>query len=50
MNLLNFTTLFPDEASCKAKWKEYRDKQGGNMSPLRKHGTLLEKRQGKLRV
>jgi hypothetical protein len=28
MNLLNFTTLFPDEASCKAKWKEYRDKQG----------------------
>jgi len=28
MNLLNFSTLFPDEASCKAKWKEYRDKQG----------------------
>jgi transposase-like protein/DNA-directed RNA polymerase subunit RPC12/RpoP len=28
MNLLNFTTLFPDEASCKAKWKEIRDKQG----------------------
>jgi hypothetical protein len=28
MNLLNFSTLFPDEASCKAKWKAYRDKQG----------------------
>jgi Zn ribbon nucleic-acid-binding protein len=28
MNLLNFSTLFPDEASCKAKWKEYRDTQG----------------------
>jgi Zn ribbon nucleic-acid-binding protein len=28
MNLLNFSTLFPDEASCKAKWKEYRDKLG----------------------
>jgi hypothetical protein len=28
MNLLNFTTLFPDETSCKAKWKEYCDKQG----------------------
>jgi DNA-directed RNA polymerase subunit RPC12/RpoP len=28
MNLLNFTMSFPDEASCKAKWKEYRDKQG----------------------
>jgi len=28
MNLLNFVAQFPDEASCKAKWKEYRDKQG----------------------
>jgi hypothetical protein len=28
MNLLNFTSTFPDEASCKRKWKEYRDKQG----------------------
>ena len=28
MNLLNFTSTFPDEASCKSKWKEYRDKQG----------------------
>jgi len=28
MNLLNFNTLFPDEASCKVKWKKYRDKQG----------------------
>jgi hypothetical protein len=24
MNLLNFVANFPDEASCKAKWKEYR--------------------------
>ena len=28
MNLLNFTTTFPDEESCKRKWKEYRDKLG----------------------
>lgn len=28
MNLLNFVSEFPDEESCKAKWKEYRDKQG----------------------
>ena len=28
MNLLNFANSFPDEASCKAKFKEYRDKQG----------------------
>lgn len=28
MNLLNFVSQFPDEASCRAKWKEYRDKQG----------------------
>ena len=27
MNLLNFADSFPDEASCKAKFKEYRDKQ-----------------------
>jgi hypothetical protein len=28
MNLLNFSTTYPDEASCKAKWKSMRDKQG----------------------
>jgi transposase-like protein len=28
MNLLNFTTRFPDEESCQCKWKEIRDKQG----------------------
>ena len=28
MNLLNFSAQYPDEASCKLKWKEYRDKQG----------------------
>ena len=28
MNLLNFVSQFPDEHSCKSKWKEYRDKQG----------------------
>ncbi len=28
MNLLNFSTQFPDEESCKAKWKEYREKIG----------------------
>jgi len=28
MNLLNFVSQFPDESSCKAKWKEYRDCQG----------------------
>jgi DNA-directed RNA polymerase subunit RPC12/RpoP len=28
MNPLNFSNLFPDESNCKAKWKEYPDKQG----------------------
>jgi DNA-directed RNA polymerase subunit RPC12/RpoP len=28
MNLLNFIAQYPDEASCKAKWKEYRERQG----------------------
>jgi hypothetical protein len=28
MNLLNFVSQFPDESSCKAKWKAYRDHQG----------------------
>lgn len=28
MNLLNFTNTFPNEESCKIKFKEYRDKQG----------------------
>jgi hypothetical protein len=28
MNLLNFTTNFPDEESCKRKFKEIRDKEG----------------------
>jgi len=28
MNLLNFVSQYPDEASCKAKFKEYRDQQG----------------------
>ena len=28
MNLLNFIEHYPDEASCKAKWKSIRDKEG----------------------
>jgi transposase-like protein len=28
MNLLNFISAYPDEASCKAKFKAYRDKEG----------------------
>jgi len=28
MNLLNFVTTFPDEESCKLRYKEFRDKQG----------------------
>jgi DNA-directed RNA polymerase subunit RPC12/RpoP len=28
MNLLNFVSQYPDEASCRAKFKEYRDQQG----------------------
>lgn len=28
MNLLNFSAQFPDEDSCKAKWREYREKIG----------------------
>ena len=28
MNLLNFVSQFPNEESCKIKWKEFRDEQG----------------------
>lgn len=28
MNLLNFVEQFPGEASCKAKWRDFRDNQG----------------------
>lgn len=28
MNLLNFVSQYPDESSCKAKFKAYRDQQG----------------------
>ena len=28
MNLLNFTEQYPEEVSCKTKFKEYRDQQG----------------------
>ena len=28
MNLLNFVAQYPDEASCRVKFKEYRDQQG----------------------
>ncbi|MDR0296028.1 MAG: transposase, partial [Prevotellaceae bacterium] len=28
MNLLNFVEQYPDESSCKAKWKAIRDQQG----------------------
>ncbi|MDR2385724.1 MAG: IS1595 family transposase [Tannerella sp.] len=28
MNLLNFVKQYPDEASCRSKFKEYRDKEG----------------------
>ena len=28
MNLLNFVEAYPDEASCKAKWKEIRERSG----------------------
>ena len=28
MNLLNFVSQYPDEASCRAKFKEYRDQEG----------------------
>ena len=28
MNLLNFQSEYPDESSCRAKWKLYRDQQG----------------------
>jgi hypothetical protein len=27
MNILNLTAQFPDEASCKARWKEYREQE-----------------------
>jgi hypothetical protein len=35
MNLLNFTAQFPDEASCRDKWKEYRE-QEGVVCPMKK--------------
>ena len=28
MKIIDFITNFPDESSCKSKWKDYRDKQG----------------------
>jgi hypothetical protein len=28
MNLLNFVSQYIDEANCKVKFKEYRDRQG----------------------
>lgn len=28
MNLLNFVAQYPDEASCRVKFKAYRDQQG----------------------
>jgi hypothetical protein len=28
MNLINFISQYPDEASCKAKCKAYRDREG----------------------
>ena len=28
MKIIDFITNFPDESSCKSKWKGYRDKQG----------------------
>src|SRR5215510_12830582 len=28
MNLLNFSAQYPDEASCKFRWKAFRDQQG----------------------
>lgn len=28
MNLINFIELFPDESSCRIKFKEFRDEQG----------------------
>jgi hypothetical protein len=37
MNLLNFVSQFPDEASCKASWKEYGDKE--DVTCLRCGGT-----------
>jgi hypothetical protein len=52
MNLLNFVSQYPDEASCKAKWKVMRD-QEGVLRPrcsLSKQRTLLEKRERKGQV
>src|SRR5215510_2208339 len=28
MNLLNFSSQYPDELSCKSRWKAFRDQQG----------------------
>ena len=31
MRLIDFMNAFPDEASCKSKLKEYREKQGAGL-------------------
>ena len=34
MNLLDFTSQFPDEETCKTRWKAYRDEQGVQINAL----------------
>ena len=41
MNLLNFNILYPDEAACKAKWKELSDSRR-RMYSLREYEILLD--------
>jgi hypothetical protein len=44
MNLLNFIATYPDEESCRTKFKEYRDQQGVILSQMRAQRAVLETR------
>jgi Zn ribbon nucleic-acid-binding protein len=37
MKLLNFASKYSDEASCRAKWKEYRDRHGVTCPACSRH-------------
>ena len=39
MTLIDFISEYPDEVSCKSKFKQYRDHVGG-------HGMLLSESRG----
>ena len=42
MTLIDFIKEFPDEASCKSKFKAYREHAGVVCPQMREYGALLE--------